>query len=98
MPPDEIVGYVTRGRGVTIHRADCPNIRNMSEQDHGRLIEVSWGRGGDGVFPAEVFVVATDRPGLIRDISEIFMKAKQNLVGMNSQKVKTDVHMRFTVE
>ena len=98
VPPDEIVGYVTRGRGVTIHRADCPNIRNMSEQDHGRLIEVSWGRGGDGVFPAEVFVVATDRPGLIRDISEIFMKAKQNLVGMNSQKVKTDVHMRFTVE
>ena len=98
VPPDEIVGYVTRGRGVTIHRADCPNIRNMSEQDHGRLIEVSWGRGGDGVFPAEVFVVATDRPGLIRDISEIFMKAKQNLVGMNSQKVKTDVRMRFTVE
>lgn len=98
VPPDEIVGYVTRGRGVTIHRADCPNIRNMSEQDHGRLIEVSWGRGGDGVFPAEVFVVAADRPGLIRDISEIFMKAKQNLVGMNSQKVKSDVHMRFTVE
>lgn len=98
VPPDEIVGYVTRGRGVTIHRADCPNIRNMSEQDHGRLIEVSWGRGGDSVFPAEVFVVATDRPGLIRDISEIFMKAKQNLVGMNSQKVKTDVRMRFTVE
>ncbi len=54
--------------------------------------------GGEGVFPAEVFVVATDRPGLIRDISEIFMKAKQNLVGMNSQKVKTDVRMRFTVE
>ena len=98
VPPDEIVGYVTRGRGVTIHRADCPNIRNMSEQDHGRLIEVSWGGNGESVFPAEVFVVATDRPGLIRDISEVFLKAKQSIVGMNSQKVKTDAHMRFTVE
>lgn len=98
VPPDEIVGYVTRGRGVTIHRADCPNIRNMSEQDHGRLIEVSWGHSGESVFPAEVFVVATDRPGLLRDISEVFMKAKQSIIGMNSQKVRTDAHMRFTVE
>ena len=98
VPPDEIVGYVTRGRGVTIHRADCPNIRNMSEQDHGRLIEVSWGQSGESVFPAEVFVVATDRPGLLRDISEVFMKAKQSIIGMNSQKVRTDAHMRFTVE
>lgn len=98
VPPDDIVGYVTRGRGVTIHRADCPNIRNMSEQDHGRLIEVSWGQGSDSVFPAEIFVVATDRPGLLRDISEVFMKAKQSIVGMNSQKVRSDAHMRFTVE
>ena len=99
VPPDDIVGYVTRGRGVTIHRADCPNIRNMSEQDHGRLIEVSWGRAGaDSVFPAEVLVVAADRPGLLRDISEIFMKAKQNITGMQSQNIRSDAHMRFTVE
>ena len=99
VPPDEIVGYVTRGRGVTIHRADCPNVRNMSEQDHSRLIEVSWGRAGaENLFPVEVIVVATDRPGLLRDISEIFMKAKQNITGMQSQNVKGDAHMRFTVE
>ena len=47
VPPDEIVGYVTRGRGVMIHRADCPNLKNMVDQDHDRLIEVSWGRAGD---------------------------------------------------
>ncbi|EJW94509.1 GTP diphosphokinase, partial [gut metagenome] len=65
VPPDEIVGYVTRGRGVTIHRADCPNIRHMNEQDHGRLIEVSWGQEGtDSVFPADILVIAQDRPGL----------------------------------
>lgn len=99
VPPDDIVGYVTRGRGVTIHRADCPNIRNMSEQDHDRLIEVSWGQAGtDSVFPTDVLVVAADRPGLLRDISEIFMKAKQNITGLQSQNIRSDAHMRFTVE
>ena len=99
VPPDEIIGYVTRGRGVTIHRADCPNIRHMNEQDHGRLIEVSWGQGGaDSVFPADILVIAQDRPGLLRDISEIFAKSKQSVIGMQSQRIKGDVHMLFTVE
>ena len=54
VPPDEIVGYVTRGRGVMIHRADCPNLKNMVDQDHDRLIEVSWGRAGDdALYPAD---------------------------------------------
>ncbi len=99
VPPDEIVGFVTRGRGVTIHRADCPNVRNMIEKDHERLIEVSWGRAGeDSVYPAEILIVAQDRIGLLRDISEIFTKEKERIIGMSSQSVKGDQHMRFRIE
>ncbi len=99
MPPDEIVGYVSRGRGVMIHRADCPNVRNMAEQDHERLIEVSWGSAvGDAVYPAEVLVVAQDRMGLLKDISEVFMREKERVTGMNTQSVKGDQHMHFQIE
>lgn len=99
VPPDEIVGYVTRGRGVTIHRADCPNLRNMVEQDHDRLIEVSWGRtGDDSLYPADVLVVAADRTGLMKDISEILQREKIHVTAMNSQILKGDQHMRLSVE
>ena len=99
VPPDEIIGYVTRGHGVTIHRCDCPNIRNMSEQDHERLIEVSWGKPrADSVYPVDVLIVAQERPGLLKDVSEIFMRQKQHVIGMSSQRQKTDMRMRFTIE
>lgn len=99
VPPDDIVGYVTRGRGVTIHRSDCPNFRNMSEQDQDRVIEVSWGHTrADSLFPVEILIVATQRPGLLKEISEIFMREKQNVVAVQTQRIKGDVHMRFTVE
>ena len=99
VPPDDIVGYVTRGRGVTIHRADCPNVRNMIEQDHERLIEVSWGSASaEAVYPAEVLIVAQDRLGLLKDISEIFTREKEKITGMRSQMVKGDQHMRFKIE
>ena len=99
VPPDEIVGYVTRGRGVTIHRADCPNLRNMVEQDHDRLIEVSWGGGiAESIYPADLLIVAQDRPGLMKDVSEVFQREKVHITGINSQFVKGDQHMRFAVE
>ena len=98
VPPDEIVGYVTRGRGVTIHRADCPNVRNMIEQDHERMIDVSWGRNADAVFPAEVLVVAQDRMGLLKDISELFMREKIRITGMSTQSVRGDQHMTFRIQ
>lgn len=98
VPPDEIVGYVTRGRGVTIHRADCPNVRNMIEQDHERMIDVSWGRNSDAVFPVEVLVIAQDRMGLLKDILELFMREKIRITGMSTQSVKGDQHMTFRIE
>ncbi len=100
VPPDEIVGYVSRGRGVMIHRADCPNIRNMLEQDPDRLIEVSWGSaaGVDAVYPAEILIVSQDRQTLLKDISEVFQREKIHITAMNSNRVKGDQHMRFRIE
>ena len=99
VPPDEIVGYVTKGRGITIHRADCPNIRNMSEQDHDRLIEVSWGKDdADAVYTTEVLIVAQDNPGILRDVSDVFLKAKCRVTGVSSQMIKSDMHFKFKIE
>ena len=101
VPPDEIVGYVTRGRGVTIHRADCPNLRNMIDQDHDRLIEVSWGGAGgagEAIYPAEILAIAQDRPGMMKDLSEALQREKVHVTGINSMIVKGDQHMRFSVE
>lgn len=98
VPPDEIVGYVTRGRGVTIHRADCPNLKNMIEQDHERVIEVSWGDAPEAVFQAEVLIVAQDRNFLLKDLSEALQREKVRITGISSQAVKGDQHLRFVLE
>ena len=97
-PPDEIVGFVTRGRGVSIHRADCPNAHALSEREGERLIEVAWGKQADAVYPVEIFVVAQDRTGLLRDLTEVFSREKQNVIGVNTQSSRGDAHMSFTVE
>lgn len=99
VPPDDIVGYVTRGRGVSIHRADCPNVRNMAATEQERLISVSWGKLDEkSVFPVKILIVATERPGLLKDVSEIFLREKQNVTGMQSQRVRGDVRLHFEVE
>ncbi|MCF0253581.1 MAG: bifunctional (p)ppGpp synthetase/guanosine-3',5'-bis(diphosphate) 3'-pyrophosphohydrolase [Duodenibacillus sp.] len=97
-PPDEIVGFVTRGNGVTIHRIDCTNVRNMTSQAAERMIEVSWGRSQDALYPVDIYIVARNRMGLIKDISEILMRERQNVTSMNSMQVKGDSHMRISVE
>ncbi len=103
-PPDAIGGYVTRGKGVAIHRRDCPNFRRMAEAGPGRVIEVQWGEGpgGERVYPLDVMIEAGDRPGLLRDISEVFAKEKVNVTGVHTQSVKDGLGgtawMTFTVE
>ena len=104
-PPDAIGGYVTRGRGVAIHRADCSNFRQMAGRTPERVISVAWGvpRGDkQPLYPVDVLVEAADRSGLLRDISEVFAKDKMNVTGVSTQTVK-DVRggtawMTFTVE
>ncbi len=103
-PPDAIGGFVTRGKGVSIHRTDCSNFREMAVRSGERVIEVQWGptkpQAGTAhpVYPVDVAVEAADRQGLLRDISELFAKEKMNVIGVQTQSVKGTAWMTFTVE
>ncbi len=102
-PPDVISGFVTRGKGVSVHRADCSNLRNMVQRSGDRVIEVQWGQSpsaatGGSVYPVDVSVEAVDRQGLLRDISEVFAKEKMNVIGVQTQSVKGIAWMTFTIE
>jgi GTP pyrophosphokinase len=100
-PPDVITGFVTRGKGVSVHRSDCPNLHNMVQRSGDRCIDVAWGVDADdsrNVYPVDVAVQATDRQGLLRDISEVFTKEKMNVIGVQTQSVKGTAWMTFTVE
>jgi len=97
-PPDEIAGFVTRGRGVSIHRADCPSYKALAEREPERIIEVAWGKTSDSFYPVDISVRAQDRPGLLRDLSEVFARQRLNVVGVNTQSRQSLAHMVFTVE
>ena len=104
-PPDAIGGYVTRGKGVAIHRSGCSNFKQMAQRLPERVISVAWGapRGGkDALYPVDVIVEATDRQGLLRDISEAFSKDRMNVTGVKTQSVRDSsggtAFMTFTVE
>jgi GTP pyrophosphokinase len=102
-PPDAIAGFVTRGKGVAVHRRDCSNLRQMAATSPERVIEVEWGRATNdkpALYPLDVVVEAADRPGLLRDISEVFVKDKVNVTHVNTQSTRdrSSAHMTFTVE
>ena len=104
-PPDPIAGYVTRGKGVAIHRTDCSSFREIAKRSPERVIAVAWGapRADRSVlYPVDVIVEAADRQGLLRDISEVFAKEKMNVAGVKTQTVRDaqggTAWMTFTVE
>lgn len=97
-PPDPIVGFVTRGRGVSIHRIECANLSTMRARHPERVIDTAWGAAGDAIYAVDVMVIASDRQGLLRDISEVFSKEKINVVGVNTESRKGVARMRFTAE
>jgi GTP pyrophosphokinase len=103
VPPDAIGGYVTRGRGVAIHRAGCSNFKQMLVKSPQRTIEVAWGAARADVqdaYPIDVMIEAADRHGLLRDVSEVFAKEKMNVVGARSDTPKGSgtTLMTFTIE
>jgi len=97
-PPDPIVGFVTRGKGITIHRQSCGNIVRMKEKQPERLITADWGTPRDEVFPVDVVVDAMDRQALLRDISEVFSREKINVTAVNTLSRNLQARMSFTIE
>ncbi|RTL15044.1 MAG: bifunctional (p)ppGpp synthetase/guanosine-3',5'-bis(diphosphate) 3'-pyrophosphohydrolase [Burkholderiales bacterium] len=92
-PPDAIAGFVTRGKGVAIHRSDCSNLAEMRRRSPERVIAVAWGGAdadgkGGPVYPVDVLVEGSDRQGLLRDVLEVFAKEKMNVVAVNTQSLK----------
>ena len=87
VPGDDIIGFITRTRGVSIHRRDCPNILNEDEKE--RLIEVSWGRQTQA-YPVSLKVKAWDRMGLIKDLSTVISEAKINIASISSSDCEAD--------
>ncbi len=100
-PPDAICGFVTRGKGVSVHRSDCSNLREMVSKNGERVIEVQWGQvpaREAAVYPVDVAIEAADRQGLLRDISEVFTKERMNVIGVQTQSIKGTAWMTFTIE
>ena len=100
-PPDEIRGFVTRGKGVSIHRLGCPSLGQLLLRQPGRDIDVEWGKDTvheERLYPVDVQVIAQDRPTLLRDISEVFAREKMPVTGVQSQVVKGQALMTFTVQ
>lgn len=103
VPGDEIVGFVTRGRGITIHRTDCENLQSMSEDERERLIEAEWVdevASRDAEFIADINVYAMDRNALIHDITKVFMEAEipiKKIEGRVSKQGKSTINVQFGV-
>jgi GTP pyrophosphokinase len=95
VPPDPIVGFVTRGRGVSVHRTNCANLARLDPE---RRIAAEWGAPGTTTFPVEIVVDAVDRTGLLRDISEVLSRERVNVTATRSSSTDMSARMRFTVE
>lgn len=100
VPGDEIAGYITRGRGITIHRVDCSNMVRYSNYCPERIIKINWGQKSDHAYPVEVQITAFDRQGLLRDITGILANDQINLVAVNTLSDKSGpvARMNLTLE
>jgi GTP pyrophosphokinase len=100
VPHDDIVGYITKDRGVSVHRTDCKNILHLKEKEQARLIEVEWGDTDVQSYPVNLVIHANDRHGLLSDITKTLSDDKINVVAVNtiSNKNKQTARMAVTVE
>ncbi len=99
VPPDPIVGFVTRLKGITIHRHDCSNVIRMMAQEPGRIITADWGEAAQNdVFSVQIEVMASDRQGLLRDISDVLAREKINVTAVNTLSRDFMAKMKFTAE
>jgi GTP pyrophosphokinase len=100
VPPEPIVGYITQGRGVSIHRQDCGNFLGLNQRSPERIVEISWGKSEAGSYPVDLSVHAYDRSGLIRDITSVLADEDANVIDLKSHtnKESMQVVMAISVE
>lgn len=91
VPGDEIQGYITKGRGVSVHRSDCSNLKSLINYDSGKVVEVSWGSSKGAAYVAEIQVKAEDRIGILSDIMTIITEAKLPLNALNAKSSKGNI-------
>jgi GTP pyrophosphokinase len=101
-PPDDVKGYVTKGKGISVHRTLCQNFLQLQHRDPERVISVEWNLSSttrlSEVYTVDVQVIADDRQGLLRDISEVLAREKINVVGVKTHSVKGIAYMTFAIE
>ncbi|TMH40431.1 MAG: bifunctional (p)ppGpp synthetase/guanosine-3',5'-bis(diphosphate) 3'-pyrophosphohydrolase [Betaproteobacteria bacterium] len=97
VPPDPIRGFVTRGKGVSVHREDCPSLKRLAERQPERLIDAEWGQGA-GTYTVDMIVTATDRRGLLRDIGDALARERINVSAVRTQTRDELAFMRFTFD
>ncbi len=98
VPPDPIVGFITRARGITVHRKDCSNITGLAPVQRDRMMAADWGKTSEAPFSADLEVVAIDRQGLLRDISEAISRERINVIAVNTLSRGAHAFMRFTLQ
>jgi len=97
VPPDPIRGFVTRGKGVSVHREDCPSLKRLAEGQPERLIETDWGKG-EGSYTVDMTVTAADRRGLLRDIGDALSRERINVTAVRTHSRDELAFMRFTFD
>ncbi|SHE54297.1 RelA/SpoT family protein [Clostridium fallax] len=93
VPGDDIVGYITKGRGVSIHRTDCSNLKGMIGDEEDRLVEVNWGNAKGKDYIAEIQIKSEDKLGMLSDVMTIITESKIHLVGINANSIKENIAM-----
>ncbi|WP_027349628.1 GTP diphosphokinase [Halotalea alkalilenta] len=100
VPGDQIVGFITHGRGVTVHREDCPNILQLRLDEPSRIVHVEWGSSQASVYAVDIEVLAWDRTGLLRDVIGVLSTEKANVLAVNTQTDREDnlARLKITLE
>jgi len=102
VPPDAVRGFVTRGKGISVHREECPSLKRLAERSPERLIDAKWGTKAGvpsaAAYPVDVLVTASDRQGLLRDIGEALARERINVTAVRTQSRNDLARMRFSFE
>lgn len=100
VPGDLIIGYITKNRGVSIHREDCVNVLQLRQHESDRVVDVSWGEDAETTYPVDIYVEAFDRSGLLRDLMMVMANENVNLIAANTQSDKKSniAQISLTVE